>query len=520
MGSQDQVSNAVLAPIYQIVVRATIPGVLLALFGAWVIWKLQEALNNVYFHPLSKYPGPKIAAATRLYHAFIEWVLAASFQDTLQSLHAKYGNVVRVGPNELHFSDPQAYQDIYNNKNRWDKEQALYHSFGEDRSSFGFLTYEEAKPRKDVLNKMFSAKAISEAIGLVEEKVNTLCDAFEELSKKGEPADLFYGFRCMTMDIVTYLCFGKSLDAMSEPGFRAPVIVAMDASQEVFVRFKHSDFYKNMIVKCPLSITRIVAPQTMGLIELQQILMKQINDLSEHPENMKFLPHSMTIYHTLMSKESYKNGTAPDPQSLYDEAQALLFAGADTVGNALMIASFYLARDPERLALLKKEIRNAAPEKDVNPSMRELERLPYLNGCIKEVLRLSQGVVSGLLRITPAQGATIAGVSVPGGVIVSCASPFVHLNADIFPAPLEFKPERWIEDPSLDNWLVAFSKGPRSCLGINLAWVELRMTMAAVFRRFDVKLHPSSPEKLVYKDRFLPMFIGPHVKAFMTPSAA
>ena len=74
------------------------------------------------------------------------------------------------------------------------------------------------------------------------------------------------------MDIITYLCFGKSLNAMDEPGFRAPIIVAMDASQEVFVRFKHSELYKSMIVKCPQSITRIVAPDTMGLIELQEVI--------------------------------------------------------------------------------------------------------------------------------------------------------------------------------------------------------------------------------------------------------
>ena len=50
--------------------------------------------------------------------------------------------------------------------------------------------------------------------------------------------------------------------------------------------------------------------------------------------------------------------------------------------------------------------------------------------------------------------------------IVSCGSTFVHYNADIFPEPDKFIPERWLENPDLDNWLVAFSRGPRMCLGI------------------------------------------------------
>lgn len=75
---------------------------------------------------------------------------------------------------QLHFSKPEAYHDIYNNQNRWDKEPNLYHSFGEDRSSFGFLTYAEAKERKDALNKFFSAKAVLEAQDLVQGKVVTI----------------------------------------------------------------------------------------------------------------------------------------------------------------------------------------------------------------------------------------------------------------------------------------------------------------------------------------------------------
>ena len=72
---------------------------------------------------------------------------------------------------QIHFSSPSAYLEIYNACNKWDKEKSLYHSFGEDRSSFGFLTYNEAKERRDVLLKLFSKRAIADVQGLVLEKV-------------------------------------------------------------------------------------------------------------------------------------------------------------------------------------------------------------------------------------------------------------------------------------------------------------------------------------------------------------
>jgi hypothetical protein len=73
---------------------------------------------------------------------------------------------------QLHFSDPRAYHDIYNNANRWDKDRALYECFGEDHSSFGFLTYHEAKRRKDVLQPLFARRNIVQVQSLVRKNVS------------------------------------------------------------------------------------------------------------------------------------------------------------------------------------------------------------------------------------------------------------------------------------------------------------------------------------------------------------
>jgi cytochrome P450 len=204
----------------------------------------------------------------------------------------------------------------------------------------------------------------------------------------------------------------------------------------------------------------------------------------------------MTIYHQLMSPEAYKAGTVPSAGSLYEEAQALMFAGADTTGNTLMLGTFYLLRSPDMYQKLKAELRSLWPDLAEQPSLRELEQASYLNAVIKEALRMSSGVVSGLLRVVPKGGAIIAKHHVPAGAVVSCGSTFVHYNPDIFPSPHEFQPGRWLHSTSLDQWLVAFSRGPRSCLGINLAWLELRLSFAHFFRRFEMELEASSPGKL------------------------
>lgn len=257
------------------------------------------------------------------------------------------------------------------------------------------------------------------------------------------------------------------------------------------------------------------------LIAFCQLLGQQIQQLTSDPSKIKHLPHNMTIYHSLMNPEAYKSGTVPERGSLYEESQALLFAGADTSGNALMVAIFHLLKHPEAMEKIKAELASAWPDaRSPPPALRELEKLPYFNACIKEALRLYSGVVSGLPRIVPPEHATIDGLHVPGGTCVSMGSTFVHYNADIFPEPHTFTPERWLGDAGLETWLVPFSRGPRACLGMSLAWLEIRYTLASVVRRFDFELDESSPRELRFRDCFLPAYEGPRVKAFLTPVAS
>ncbi|KAF1923479.1 putative cytochrome P450 [Didymella exigua CBS 183.55] len=442
-----------------------------AVLATATAYAVYTVIYNIYFHPLAKFPGPPLAATSTYWKAYVEC------------------DVIRVGPNELHFANPHAYNDIYNSKNRWDKEARLYKSFGEDRSSFGFLTYGESKVRKDVLNRSFSQTAIASAETLVTEQTKALCAAFTRQSQASKSADLYYAYRCLSMDIICTFCFGKPIHAVDAPEFAAPIVVAMDASLPVFIRFKYAEWYKNMIMSCPPKLSRIISPATAGLVDLQQLLKQQINDLTDDPEKLNQLPHNLTIYHRLMDPTAFRDKTVPSSGSLYEEAQALMFGGADTVGNTLMVGTHHLLQRPEVLQTLKKELSTAWPTLSKEPKLRDLESLPYLNAVIKESLRMSSGVVSGLLRVVPLSGATINGIAIPAETIVSCGSTFVHYNTLIFPKPNIFDPERWLDSAELDNWLVAFSRGPRMCLGINLAWAELRLAFAHTIRKFDLSLH-------------------------------
>jgi cytochrome P450 len=152
----------------------------------------------------------------------------------------------------------------------------------------------------------------------------------------------------------------------------------------------------------------------------------------------------------------------------------------------MSVATFHLLSQPSTLRKLKTELEKAIPDPTISTPLAQLEQLPYLTAVIKEGLRLSFGNTSRIPRIALDKPINYRQWEIPVRTPVSMTIPVVHLDERIFPEPNTFRPERWTEDKTchLDRYLVSFCKGPRGCLGINLAWAELYIGVSTVFRKF------------------------------------
>jgi aspirochlorine biosynthesis cytochrome P450 monooxygenase len=99
-------------------------------------------------------------------------------------------------------------------------------------------------------------------------------------------------------------------------------------------------------------------------------------------------------------------------------------------------------------------------------------------------------------RITSPQGNVIAGRFVPGGTSISVSHWSCYHSADNFREPDKFIPERWLGDERYRDdkkrALQPFSLGPRNCLGMNLAYAEMRIILARLLWNFDLELSEES----------------------------
>jgi len=110
---------------------------------------------------------------------------------------------------------------------------------------------------------------------------------------------------------------------------------------------------------------------------------------------------------------------------------------------------------------------------------------------------LSYGVAGRLARIDPMSEIVFTEKKsgkawhIPPGTPVGMSNAQIHLTASIFPDPHSFNPDRWLDDgvihQRLDRYLCSFMRGSRQCLGMNLAWAEMYLSMSAIWGRFGSK---------------------------------
>ncbi|KAL8713669.1 MAG: hypothetical protein Q9220_002195 [cf. Caloplaca sp. 1 TL-2023] len=430
------------------------------------------ALYRLFFHPLSKVPGPWIASLTSVwhtYHSFIgdEWTF-------LRSLHQEYGRIVRIGPNEVDVSDGAALAPVYVEKGGFLKAP-MYDNFHVD----GFHTIstttdpEFRAVRAKAVTSLFSPAAIRKGSDAIEQSVARFVHRLRELkdASNGGPVDLLEPARVLGLDLLAFYFFRHGYPASlqetnGEESAIAWMSLYLDAGQ--LFRFP-SRLYDMLISRLgrlrsgkdrPASSAKAVHEYLLGLPV----------DGSEKRDTYQGRLHDIGV----------------PREQIAAECKDLLFAGIHSFGAVLAITLWHLAKNPATHERLCAEIQ---AHRDIEP-VSATQHLPYLSAVIKEGLRLAP--VNGRLpRIVPAAGWTVSLPSddddddhhdethyhLPARTIVGVSTAQLLFNPHVFHDPMAFAPERWLQQqqPSLEMQrdFVPFSVGSRGCLAKNLSFVEL-----------------------------------------------
>lgn len=217
---------------------------------------------------------------------------------------------------------------------------------------------------------------------------------------------------------------------------------------------------------------------------------------------------SRTVLHSMM-----RSSVLPEHEKTEHRLQAdgliLIAAGFDTASRVLTVIFYHLLTKEHIRSRVLAELRTVMPTPSSPlPSVAQLERLRYLTCVIHEGTRLGHAVAGRLVRIAPDDDLCYTSRSndddggrvytIPRGTTFSQSSYLIHMDESIYPNPTEFNPDRyWSADSKTteaQRLLVAFGKGTRSCVGINLAFTELYLTIAALVGAIDMRIAPGTTE--------------------------
>ncbi|MCJ1308562.1 hypothetical protein MMC25_002215 [Agyrium rufum] len=416
-------------------------------------YPLTVALRNIWFHPLSKFPGPKLWAASRL--PYVISLLRGNLVQEHDSFHKRYA------PNDMP-------QNIFTTT-----DAVVY-----------------ARMRK-LLQHSFNDKSLQSQEPSIESYADLIITRFRDLAKasttdeKSAIVDMTDWVNFFTIDIIGDLAFGESFGCLQESAYH-PWVKTLSNFLKGMVYVAATRFYPalhdvlmRMISK---SVLEVQKNHTKFAVER---IYRRLNKETDRPD-------FLTPF--IKNNSNFENMSLGEIESTF---AVLIVAGSEVTSTTLCGILNLLTQNPDAMQKLVSEIRSAFMiEKDI--TIESTKRLAYLEAVINESSRLCNPVPWGLPRIVPAGGDTYCEHWLPGNTQVSIRPYTISHMDTYFNEPQSFKPERWLPESQRpaqfqNDHLSAsnpFSVGPTWCLGKGLAWAEMRIFLCRLLWAFDVEEIP------------------------------
>uniref|UniRef100_A0A3Q3VTU7 Cholesterol 24-hydroxylase n=1 Tax=Mola mola TaxID=94237 RepID=A0A3Q3VTU7_MOLML len=347
-------------------------------------------------------------------------------------------------------------------------QKRLFTLFGQRFLGNGLVTalnHEQWYKQRRIMDLAFSSVYLRGLMGTFNERAETLMEKlFYYFANNKKEAKMLHLVNCVTLDVIAKVAFGVDLDMLNKS---SPFPKAIETCLKGLVYFIRDFFFAFNPKNWPF--------------------------ISEVKEACRFLRETgaqwiqdrKTIITSAGKEESM---TKEDEEFMLDNFVTFFIAGQETTANLIALCIMQLAKHPDVLEKLKKELDEVIGMKQ-DLSYDDLGQLVYLSQVLKETLRLYPPVPVTSRELK--EDIVIDGIHIPGGVIGFFSSYVCGRMDKFFRDPLTFDPDRFHPDaPRPYYCYYPFALGPRSCLGQNFAQMEAKVVMAKLLQRFDFTLLP------------------------------
>ncbi|GME30288.1 hypothetical protein PV09_09786 [Neofusicoccum parvum] len=441
-----------------------------------------DTIYLVFIHPLRNVPGPRIAKFSQAWRNFRYF--RGTWHSDVLNLHRQYGPVVRIAPNETNWYDTWIIPNM----------------------TVSFFAATDIKLHRHLRSRVSGAYSMTSILAmepLVQDVADALWDRLRTLAEKEQPVALHLWAKYFAFDVVGQLALGGRIGFVQQ-GCDVDGIIA-SINDGFYLMANMGNVLGQMSwINNPLTQWAI---RTLGGRRLNAFsvflawLEKRVDERMAGSGGGR----RDMLQHFIDAKD-----TAGFPVTKADvmiEGVNILGAGADTTSIGILACLGALLQHPDCLRRAQAEVdcayRDLGLERNSGDiSFKDAERLPYLAAVIKESTRLHPSIQYQLPRYAPKGGVQIGEFFVREQTVCAINPVAMNRHKQIFgPDADHWRPERWIASSVEDeerirhrtSLLTTFGMGSRSCVGKNLATVELFKFTAQFLRHFDAEL--LNPEK-------------------------
>lgn len=379
-------------------------------------------------------------------------------------------------------------------------------------NSILFLRDKRWEEVRSVLTSALSPEKLNEMMPLISQACDLLLAHLQRYAESGDACNIQRCYCCYTTDVVASIAFGTQVDSQTAPedpfvehcrrffafSIPRPILVLILSFPSIMVplarilpnknRDELNGFF-NKLIRNVIALRDQQAAEERRRDFLQMVLDARHSAASVGVENFDIVRQ---VFSSTKSTANPSQRHQPRPLSrpltvdeVVGQAFIFLIAGYEIVTNTLSFATYLLATNPDCQEKLLREV-DHFNEKHTAPEYYSLqEGLPYLDMVIRETLRMYPPA----FRFTreAVQDCELLGQRIPAGTVIETAVGALHHDPEHWPRPEAFDPERF----TAEAWrrqrpftYLPFGAGPRSCLGVRLGLLEVKLTLLHLLRKF------------------------------------
>ncbi len=429
-------------------------------------------------------PGPKGAP-----------IVGSAFQLDIHNMHnqienwsKEYGGVFQLNVMNKDITcitDPKVYQHILRDRpdkyirmskmDRIIREGGVHGVFNAEG--------EEWSLHRKIVAKGLDVKHQKEFFPNMLVTLERLYHKWKRNADNGDIIDIQQDFLRFTVDITTSMAFGVDMNTLEEKGG-----VIQNHMEKIFpMIFKRMNqpiaWYRLFKSKADRAYEKAIEEVFKLVAEFIQAGRKQLAErpeLREQPENL--------LQAILVAAE--EEGEEFTDEQVRGNLMTILMAGEDTTAHTMAWATYLLAQRDD----IQEELRSEADEvlgEDkwfIDHSLQH--KFPYIEGVTNETMRIKP--VAPMLIFEPTQDVEIEGYAFKSGAHILVQTRAGAMNDEFFTAAQEMNPRRWMKASKCPvhnmDAFAPFGGGPRYCPGRNLAYLEIKMVFAMLFKNFNLEM--------------------------------